>query len=245
VVLQRSSDYGFTESYVKFFFDLATKKVLKTAEFKEPALGQISDVEAQRVLAAPMAFISALKTPFQPKPLPPELLAVPLPQSTIAEFKRARPSAQGGRIREMIEPYQIDGNKIWFGKSFYDGEGFNGVGAVGYFEKSTRKFTFLRIPEVVDWSVSNLLLEGDTLWAGLVRHPEGADQPGGLIRHDLKTGSTKRFQIDDVIYRIQRSGDGLYLVTSNGIYVLRGDRMTRHRVEPDFNGNTVLISEQL
>jgi hypothetical protein len=245
VVLLRSSDYGFAEGYVKLFFDLASKKAVKTIEFSDPALTQIADAEAQRILGTPVDFVRGLKAPFQPKPLPPELLAAPLPQSTLADFKRARPSAQGARIREMIEPYQIEGNRIWFGKSFYDGEGYTGVGAIGYFDRPAKKFAFLRIPEVVDWSVSNLLVEGDTLWAGLVRHPEGADQPGGLIRHDLKSGNTKKYAVDDVIYRIQRWNDALYLTTSTGIYVLRADRMVRYRVEPDINGKTVLISEQL
>jgi hypothetical protein len=45
----------------------------------------------------------------------------------------------------------------------------------------------------VDWSVSSLLVEGDALWAGLVRHPEGADQAGGFIRHDLKSGVTRKY----------------------------------------------------
>ena len=92
-VLQRSNDYG----------------------FNDPALSQISDADAQRVLEVP------------------------------AEF--------------------------------------------GYFNTPAKKFTFLRVPEVLDWPISNLLVEGDTVWAGLVRDPEGAD------------------------------------------------RLTRHRVEPDINGN--------
>jgi hypothetical protein len=250
-VLLRTNDYGFDGTYVKFFFDLASKKVLKRAQYVETGLSQITDSEAQLALAVPAEFVSQLKTVFEPKPLPQELLATPLPQSTYAEFARARPArvrdgyGPGSSIRETIEPYQIAGNKIWFGKSFYDGEGITGVGAIGYFDRPTKKYTFLRIQEVADWSVSNLLVEGDTLWAGLVRHPEGADRPGGLIHHDLKSGVTKKFPVDDVIYRIERWRDSLYLTTSNGIYVLKGDRWTRFRVEPDINGKSVIISEQL
>ena len=39
--------------------------------------------------------------------------------------------------------------------------------------------------------------------------------------------------------------DTLYLTTSNGVYILKGDRLTRHRVEPDINSKLILVSEQL
>ena len=85
----------------------------------------------------------------------------------------------------------------------------------------------------------------DTLWAGLVTHPEGADRSGGLIRHDLKAGRTRKYQVDDVIHRITRWQDAIYLSTSNGIYVLKGERFVRYRVEPDIHGKPAVISEQL
>jgi hypothetical protein len=251
LVLHKSSDYGFTEAYVKLFFDVASRKVLKTTEFKDPSFTQISDADAQRALGSPVEFVWRLKIPFEPKPLPQELLATPLPQSTYADFTRARPArvrdgyGPKSTIREKIEAFQIAADVIWFGKSFYDGEGFTGVGAIGSLDRRSKKYAFLRIPEAVDWSVSSLVVEGDTIWAGLVRHPEGADQPGGLIRHNVKTGVTRRYPVSDVIYRIERSGDALFLTTSNGVYALRGDRLTRHRVEPDINGNVVIVSEQL
>ena len=114
-VLQRSNDYGFKEAYLKFFFDLASKKVVKTAEFNDPALSQISDADAQRVLEVP------------------------------AEF--------------------------------------------GYFDTPAKKFTFLRVPEVLDWSISNLLVEGDTVWAGLDRHPEGRPVDTGIALSRTSTAN--------------------------------------------------------
>jgi len=250
-VLRRSSDYGFDEGYIKLFFDPASKKVTKRVEFTDTGLLQMADSEIQRALGVTAEFARQLKTPFEPKPLPLDLMAVPLPQSTYADFARLRPArvkdgyGPGSKIREMIEAYQVTGNLIWFGKSFYDGEGITGVGTIGSFDRAAKKFAFLQIPEVVDWSVSNLLVEGDTIWAGLVRHPEGADRSGGLIRRDNKSGSSRKYDVQDVIFRIERWRDGLYLTTSNGIYVLTGERITRYRVEPDINGKSALISEQL
>jgi len=251
VVLRRSSDYGFNEGYIKLFFDPASKKVTRRVEFTDTGLLQIADNEIQRTLGVTAEFARQLKTPFEPKPLPADLIAATLPQSTYADFARLRPArvkdgyGPGSKIREMIEAYQVAGNLIWFGKSFYDGEGITGVGAIGSFDRTTKRFAFLQIPEVVDWSVSNLLIEGDTIWAGLVRHPEGADRSGGLLRRDNKSGRSQKYAVDDVIFRIERWRGGLYLTTSNGIYVLTGERITRHRVEPDINGKPALVSEQL
>jgi hypothetical protein len=257
VVLRKHSDYRFIGPYLKLFFDLVSKKVLKRIEYADTALSQISDPESQRFLGAPPEFINLLKTPsdalspFAQRTLPKELLATPLPQSMYTEFARARPArvrdgyTKESTIREVIGPYQIVDGKIWFGKNFYDGEGTTGVGAIGCFDRSTKKYTFLHIAQVADWSVSNLLVEGDTLWASLVRHPEGADYSGGLIRHDLKSGVTQKNPVGEVIFRIERWRDGLYLTTSKGIYVLKDDRLTRYLIEPDINGKPVIISEQL
>ena len=251
VVLRRSSDYGFSEGYIKLFFDPVSKKVTKRLEFTDTGLLQVSDAEVVRVLGVTVDFARQLKTPFEPKPLPADLIAAPLPQSTYADFARLRPLrvkdgyGPGSKIREMIEAYQVAANLIWFGKSFYDGEGITGVGAIGSFDRTTKRFAFLQVPEVVDWSVSNLLVEGDTIWAGLVHHPEGADVSGGLLQRDIKSGRSRKYDVVDVIFRIERVRDGLYLTTSNGIYVLKAERMTRYRVEPDINGKPVLISEPL
>jgi len=250
VVLRSADDYGIG-TYIKVFFDLPSKRLLKRTDYSETGFFQVSDSEAQRVLGVPAEFVSRLKAAPEPISLPRELFMAPLPQSTSAEFAKARPARvrdgyrEGVTIDETIEQYQIVGNKIWFGKRFYDGEGTTGVGAIGYFDRTAKQYTFPRIPEIVDWSVSSLLVEGDTLWAGLVRHPEGANQPGGFIRHDLKSGVTRKYPVDDVVFRIDRWRDGLYLTTSNGIYILKGDSFTRYRVEPDINGKPIIISEQL
>jgi len=257
VVLRAENDYGFKGPYLKLFFDLESKKVLKRIEYTDTTLAQIPNAEAQRVLGVSEEIINRLRmpsealSPFEPRTPPQELLAAPLPQSTYAQFARARPArvrdgyVEGTSIEEAIGPYQITGDKIWFGKNFYDGEGTTGVGAIGYFDRTAKKYSFLPIREVLDWSVSNLLIEGDTVWAGLVNHPEGADHSGGLLRHNLKSGITRKYRIDEIIYRIERTPDGLYMSTSNGVYVLKNERLRRYLVEPDIDGEPVIISEEL
>jgi hypothetical protein len=248
VVLGYTTDYGISEGFVKYYFEASAKRVVKRIEFKDTSFGQIADVEVQRVLGVSREFARELKAEFMPELAPDDLIDADLPQSTYAEFARARPRrVQDGygpdsEIQERIEGFQAAGGRIWIGKSFYDGEGLTGVGGIGYFDRSTKKFTFLRIPEVVDWSVGALLVEGDTLWAALVRHPEGATFSGGLIRHDLNSGRTQKLEVDDVIYKIVRKQDALYVTTDNGIYVLKNEKFIRYRVEPDMNGKPTIVS---
>jgi hypothetical protein len=251
VVLSYTTEYGISEGLVKYYFDTGTRRVIKRIEFKDTSFEQIADAEIQRVLGVSRDFARELKAEFMPEPVPDDLISENLPQSTYAEFARARPKrVQDGygpnsEIQERIEGFQTVGGRVWIGKGFYDGEGLTGVGGIGYFDRSTKKFTFLRIPEVVDWSTAGLLVEGDTLWAALVRHPEGATVSGGLIRHDLNSGRTQKFEVDDVIYQISRRQDGLYLTTGNGVYVLRNSKFMRYRVEPDMNGKPIIVSEPL
>ncbi len=125
------------------------------------------------------------------------------------------------------------------------GKDSTGVGGIGYFDRTTSRYTFLRIPEIVGLSVSGLLLEDDFLWAALVGHPEGADYSGGLLRYDLKSGTTKKYPVTDVISRVIRWRDALYVTTSNGIYTLKDDQLRRYRVEPDINGKPTVYSDRL
>src|SRR5207247_8520451 len=111
----------------------------------------------------------------------------------------------------------VDG-RVWLGKRFYDGEGSTGVGALGYFDIAQQKFVFLDIPEIVDWSVSAILVERQTVWAGLQNNPEGASRSGGLLRHDLNTSSTHIYPIEDLVQQIHPPVHGCLIGTTNAIY---------------------------
>src|SRR5262249_30141629 len=105
-------------------------------------------------------------------------LPVSLPQSSYDEFARARPArvkdgyGRESTIDERVGAYQTIGDRIWFGKAFYDGEGTTGVGGIGSFDTGSNRFTIFSVPEMYSWSVSALLVEADAVWAGLVRYPE-------------------------------------------------------------------------
>jgi hypothetical protein len=254
IVLLRTGDYGRSTS-IKFFLDPTSKKLVKPIEFGA-SLDAFSDEAVATALSVPEDLVRALKErdprpgPEEPwdKYLPKVLKDNPMPRTTYADFARERPkrvedgydSTSG--IGEMPGPVQMDSSRIWFGKTFYDGEGESGVGGVGYFDTSKSTYTFLKIPEMAPWSVSALLVDVQILWIGLVGHPEGADYSGGLLRHDLKTGNTKKIPIDDVIQRIKRWNGRIYLATGRGASVIEGDRVvSRFMVEPDLNGEYIIV----
>ncbi len=172
----------------------------------------------------------------------------PAPIPTLAFYRSALPAKPGesgpGEIENDIGPFFVDGSRIWFVDSFYDGEGVSGVGAIGTFDATTGEYKMRYLPEIAPWSGSALLLDGQDLWVGLMRRPEGAEIGAGLLRYNTKTGAVKKYAIPDVINTIDRLGDTLYCGTSHGLYMLRGDAITQLRFEPDADGKLVMVARQ-
>ncbi len=171
-----------------------------------------------------------------------------LPKSTYEEFARARPRRvkdgyrpEVATFEEVIGTYQIVGDRFWFGKAFYDGEGLTGVGGFGYFDPKEKKYVVFSPPEVAPWSASALLVEGKDIWLGLARHPEGATYSGGLLRYERDSGQAEEFDVGEVISQIKRWQGWLYLATANGLYILQDDRLRRHVFEPTLDGGTAIF----
>ena len=258
VIVDRTDfDYGFPQGSSALFFDTRSKSLVKRIDFNpEEALHSVSTDEVRRVALDPAVFAKIVEVPLarnqDDTPLPEGLPTVVPLKSTYPEFARARPARVRDGYTEDVVTFEetigasqtVDG-RIWFGKTFYDGEGYTGVGGLGYFDLSKRQFSFLRIPQIVDWSVSALLVKDQVLWAGLERRPEGAEHSGGLLRHDLRTSATRIYRVEDVITSLHASGTALVMGTTNGIYVLRNDRIIRHRVTPTLDGKFVLYTETL
>jgi hypothetical protein len=221
VVFSRDGDYG-TDHLVKVFFDSRSKKILKRVEYSaHVGIDSVSPAALSAALAIPSAFIQELtKASPRVRPgadgdslLPPEVRGHPMPSSSYDEFARARPkrvedgySRKDTGIGEEFGPYQRVGSRIWFGKTFYDGEGVTGVGGFGYFDIPTSTYKLLPIKEIAEWSVSAILVEDRYAWIGLVGHPEGADYSGGLLQYDLQTGRVKSYPVEEVVVRIMRQG---------------------------------------
>ena len=257
ILIDRLGDYGRIEP-MKVFLDPASKRVIKKIEFSSSAgLGLLSDEEVAAALGIPLDLAQGLREPeLTTKPgepwdsvLPPVFRAHPMPQPSYSDFARARPDrvndgydSANAAVGEDPTAFQFIGNRAWFGKRFYDGEGLTGIGGVGYLDTTTFKYTFLQIPEVVGWSVSALLVDNQSLWIGLVGHPEGMDYSGDLLRHDLVTRTTVKIPVEDVIRQIRKWHDRIYVSTVNGIVIVQNDRVVeRYLVEPDINEKYYLV----
>lgn len=173
----------------------------------------------------------------------------PLPQSTLdsyirlrtADIKRNPISATSGQYlrEEFIGPYQIEGNRLWFGNSFYDNEGWRGVGAFGYFDPSARRYEMFSPPEIARYEIKAILVEPDKVWLGLDRSIEDiSPEPGGFAEWNRTTHAIHRYDVEFEVSKIERSGDALRLTSIGGYAIFRDGRITRYKTE---NGETVAV----
>ncbi len=169
--------------------------------------------------------------------------AYELRQSTYDEFARARAGRvkdgyvrDGTVIEEKIGPAQPEGGKLWFGKTFYDGEGNTGVGGFGYFDASDRQFHFFMPPEIADCSVSAILVEPDAVWMAVFRFGEYGGSPAGVLRYDRKTQAIRKYELPDAVYGLAVSGNRTLVATSSGIAVIDGDRVSRYFIDRNTDG---------
>ncbi len=160
----------------------------------------------------------------------------PLPQSTAEEYIRLRPedsrmnptTPDNYERQEVIGPYQIEDGRIWFGNSYYDGEGLRGVGAFGYFDTATRRYTLFSPPAVARYEISAILVEPDRVWIALDQFVEDISTvPGGLVRWDRATHQTHIYPLEFGIDSIHVEGDSLRLKTRLGYALFRDGNVRR------------------
>jgi hypothetical protein len=167
-----------------------------------------------------------------------------LPQSSFDAFAKARRlRVKDNYIRantefdERIGPWQIADGKLWFGKTFYDGEGNSGVGGFGYFDPATRKYRLFVPPEIADWSVTAIVVEPGAVWTGLAHGGEYGGPSGGVLRFDPQSETVSKFYLPDFARDFLRVKDDLLIATSGGIAVLHGnDQPMRYFVDRTTDG---------
>jgi hypothetical protein len=143
---------------------------------------------------------------------------------------------QGTTIDEKIGPWQVEGERLWFGKTFYDGEGYTGVGAFGYFDAVTKKYRIWSPPEVRASSISAILVEPETVWLGLAWNGEYGPAPGGLVAFDRKTEHIVKFDLPDIVQSIARVGGHLLMATEFGPALIDDGRVRRFFVDRTSDG---------
>jgi hypothetical protein len=176
-----------------------------------------------------------------------------LAQSDLSTWQQARPDdarsfarPDPAEMNEEIGPHQLEGSRLWFGKTFYNSEGSTGVGGFGYFDAATATYRLYSPPEIQRWSVSAILVEAHCIWLALYRCSEYGNKSGGLLRWDRETAHVRSFAIADVVTHIVSSiaqtSEVVYLGTTNGIIVLRGDQITSYFVDRTAKGRYMIAA---
>jgi len=175
----------------------------------------------------------------------------PLPQSDHNIWRLARPDDIANRtpsdyadINEQIGPHQLENGRLWFGKTFYNGEGSSGVGGFGYFDAATRSYRLYSPPEIQRWSVSSILVETNFIWLALVHRGEYGGNSGGLLRWNRKTERARLFSVSTYINKIVRHDNALYLGAVDGIDVLRDDQIQSYFVDRNTDGQYQIVARE-
>ena len=175
-----------------------------------------------------------------------------MPTPTFETFAKLRPqrvkegyTREHTRLETEIGPSQLEGRRIWFGTTFYDGEGTSGVGGIGSFDLDTRRWQLVHPRAVVDWSSSAILVEPDAVWIGLVRNTEGSGPSRGLVRWDRASGDTRRVAIASGITVIRRFGGRLYAGTRDGLFIVDGAKLTHVTLVPQRGGGLRAVTSAL
>jgi hypothetical protein len=154
--------------------------------------------------------------------------------------------AENYQGQEVIGPYQTEGNRIWFGNQYYDGEGDCGVGAFGYFDMQTCKYVLYSPRSVARWEISALLVEPETVWLGLDHFGEDiSTAPGGLIRWDRNSHRVQHYPLEFIVQHLRRDKDHsstLVLTTPKGYALFQNGQVRRFRVEQTPDGRRIAVS---
>jgi hypothetical protein len=172
-----------------------------------------------------------------------------LPQSDAKTWREARPDDAATPIQfdpaeknEQIGPHQLEGGRLWFGKSFYNSEGLTGVGGFGYFDPVSASFRLFAPPEIYKWSTSAILVEPDAVWLALYRRGEYGNYPGGLLRWDRNTATAQHWDMPWIATSLARSGAGIYLGATDGIALLRDGRIVSYFVDRSADGRYRMVT---
>lgn len=177
-------------------------------------------------------------------------LFVPLDLPDFDDFVRARPKhhEQVGdvEIETEIGPVTVHRDRVWFGLTFYDGEGMDGVGGIGWFDPESREARMIYPDSLAGWSVSAIEGHDGSIWVGRVFRGEGNAVGGGIGRYDLATGAFETFDVAGVTGAIAVREETVYALTDKGLVVLEpGKGVERYRVIPERRGAArVVVSRE-
>ena len=148
-------------------------------------------------------------------------------------------------MNDEIGPWQVAGGALWFGETFYDGEGMTGLGGFGYFDTAKRKYRVYSPPEIADWSVTAILVEPEAVWLALARHGEYGSGGAGLLRFDRGTEKVEKMELRDIAGKIARLGNRLLIATDFGAALFEQRKLRRFFLDQTTDGRLRVAEAKL
>jgi len=153
-------------------------------------------------------------------------------------------------IAQEIGAWTEHSGTIWFGISFYDGEGTSGVGGIGRHDPKTG-VTIVRRPNVIrDSSIDHIAHDGQWLWLATTGFYECSGRPPthGLARYDWNADRLDTFEGRDdgpcgfVVHDLVSDAKYLWVATDLGLS--RRDRRAQRweHFVPDMAANPPMRS---
>lgn len=129
------------------------------------------------------------------------------------------------QIAQEIGAWTEHGGTVWFGISFYDGEGTGGVGGIGRHDPKTGTTTIRRPNVIRDSSIDHIAHDGQWLWLATTGHYECSGHPPthGLVRFDWNADRLETFEGRDdgpcgfVVHDLALDPKYLWVATDLGV----------------------------
>lgn len=111
--------------------------------------------------------------------------------------------------------------------------------ARGIFDPVPRPGRVVEIDECLDtplvrqWSVSAVLVEKDSIYAGLVDRGGRELRSGGLLRYHRASRRVTVYSVPDPIHSLARVDESMFVGTNRGAYMLKDGAFTRIVYRPE------------
>lgn len=102
-------------------------------------------------------------------------------------------------IAQDVSAWTEHNGAVWFGISFYAGEGTDGVGGIGRYDPKTGQTVIRRPKALLGSSINHIVHDGQWLWLGTTGYYECIGEPPdhGLIRYEWNADQTETFEGQD------------------------------------------------
>jgi len=152
-----------------------------------------------------------------------------------------------GEIESAISVATLANNKIWTGFSFYEGEGDEGYGGIGFYDLQTGEIGVLRHPALVNHSVRDLMITDETIYVATIDEFELSREAGnGLVIIDRKTLQVSALAPPGTSVVWHRDGgENTALFYDKSIYEILADRRFVSKKVEGWNPNDFITALNL